>query len=374
MNRRRQTGFTLVELLVVIAIIGVLMGLLLPAVQYAREVARRNTCSANVKGLAMSAISHENTRNAYPRWVKDFGVYNGPNDPADPSNPFNSQHVKLGSWAVAILPFADNQPTYEIWSENKYPLFSVSPADSAGSDGYSKNAAPNLSLFICPSDTRKNPFKEGKNSYIANNGMAFTAGLTPYQYNRAGNTVTVDFARVQSKANGVFKNGYAGAGGSAVGPPMRAEDIVDGLRTTLLFSENVLARPWHHVVLTDDPANHVSALSGSSPLYPYGSQYIHGMVWHRFDPEGAGGVPQPPNPVRINGGNLKTDIMTAANMFQLARPSSMHSGGVNGGFADGSVRFVSESIDYRVYQALLTPRGKSSDVPFFEYVLRDDAT
>jgi hypothetical protein len=56
----------------------------------------------------------------------------------------------------------------------------------------------------------------------------------------------------------------------------------------------------------------------------------------------------------------------------LARPSSAHVDGVNAGFADGATRFVAQSVDYRVYQALMTPRGKSSDVPWKEFVLTDE--
>jgi prepilin-type processing-associated H-X9-DG protein len=80
---------------------------------------------------------------------------------------------------------------------------------------------------------------------------------------------------------------------------------------------------------------------------------------------------------KINGGgaDVTQDIftleMTPTNAPDLARPSSAHVDGVNVGFADGATRFVAVSIDYRVYQAIMTPRGKSSDVPWPEFVLTD---
>ena len=117
----------------------------------------------------------------------------------------------------------------------------------------------------------------------------------------------------------------------------------------------------------------VPASSGGEVLYPFGSHFVHGMVWHRFDASGAAGATAAPDLYKINGGRRFVDRMSPGNMHILARPSSAHSGGVNGGFADGSTRFISDEIDYRVYQALLTPKGKASDVPFNEYVLRDDA-
>jgi prepilin-type processing-associated H-X9-DG protein len=105
------------------------------------------------------------------------------------------------------------------------------------------------------------------------------------------------------------------------------------------------------------------------------ARFPQGMVWHFRDEQPINGVSiAPPDPeMKINGSVGTIDIfglvMTDGNAQSVARPSSAHNSGVNMGFADGSSRFVSDSINYRVYQALMTPRGKSSNVPFNEFVL-----
>jgi hypothetical protein len=116
------------------------------------------------------------------------------------------------------------------------------------------------------------------------------------------------------------------------------------------------------------------------------------MVWHYADPDNSNtsfpwnslgtGAAIAPEAVssfyRINGGgtSVSDEIfnrqMTAGNAAQLARPSSAHNDGVNAAMGDGGTRFIADSIDYRVYQALLTPRGKSSSVPWPEYVYNDE--
>jgi hypothetical protein len=127
------------------------------------------------------------------------------------------------------------------------------------------------------------------------------------------------------------------------------------------------------------------------------ARYIHGMVWHYEDADwndpnmstvwnrNRTSPPMPVVPVevysfhRINGGGttVSDDIFTKTiqslqDARDLARPSSAHVDGVNAGFADGATRFVTQSVDYRVYQALMTPRGKSSNVPWPEFVITDE--
>ena len=91
--KRTKHGFTLVELLVVITIIGILMGLLIPAVNAARETARRNQCGVNMKNLALAAVQHENTKGELPGYMNKFGLYIGNGtggngiDPSQPTEP-----------------------------------------------------------------------------------------------------------------------------------------------------------------------------------------------------------------------------------------------------------------------------------------------
>ncbi len=367
LRKRKPSAFTLVELLVVITIIGILAGLLLPAVNAAREAARRAQCSNNLRNLSLAAIQHENLKGEFPGWIQSFGRFaDGASDPADPDGNSVSGHEKVGTWAVALLPYLDAQPIFERWSEDRYPIIAETESElieitsGAAGDGYATPAAPNLEIMQCPSSPtiRGN---SGRNSYITNNGAEPNDSLS--------------FPRSMQKANGVFVNRLIGAvrGGSqvSVGEKISIDDIKDGQGYTALFSENLGAMPWHRAGFISLPA----LTSGPPVTYPISSRYVHGMVWHQED----GSAVAPVH--KINGTVADRDLYslqmdpssTAPSPADLARPSSAHTGGVNMAFADGTVRFISDSLDYREYQALLTPRGKSSDVPFPEFVLDGEA-
>jgi prepilin-type processing-associated H-X9-DG protein len=102
-----------------------------------------------------------------------------------------------------------------------------------------------------------------------------------------------------------------------------------------------------------------------------------GIVWHYYDDKGFAGAPPPPAKHKINGpysGELD-DIQLRHELRDFAahcKPSSRHPGGANAVMLDGSVRFIGDHISYRVFQALMTPHGKRSHVPFREFVLQDN--
>ena len=358
--KRHPSGFTLVELLVVITFIGILAGLLLPAVNAAREAARAAQCSTQLKNLSLGAIQYENSKGEMPGWCMDFGDFAGESDPSDPDTKGAlTAHKKIGTWVVALLPYLDAQPTYEHWTQDKYPIaFSYSDDNEAtngdAGENFSANAAPNLAIMQCPSSPVIKG-DQGRNSYVSNNGLY--QGSVP-------SSLEISFADSMDRANGVFNNKYDA---TVTGPKVTLDDMKDGQGNTALFSENLQAMPWHRAGLID---------AAELGTYDTTSRFTQGMVWHYRDPDAATFGTTAADPVmKINGGSGTDDKFVlemgggVATPAELARPSSAHNGGVNMAFADGTVRFVEENIDYRVYQAFMTTRGKSSDVPFSEYVL-----
>ena len=406
--KRQHSGFTLVELLVVIAIIGILMGLLIPAVNAARETARRNQCAANIKNFALGCVQYENTKGSLPPWVAKYGFFN-PNgdgtpgqDPSDPGN-FGGNvpaHAKIGGFGVALLPWLDAQPTYEHWTQDRYPAIHGVGGELVGSSGFSGQgfhelAAPNLGIFQCPS----NPVSEGshgKNSYVTNNGMSQVYTTQGHDSDSNFGVPVIAVLDSQGKANGCFTAQYRGLNSAGeIRPTADApdlDDLKDGQGFTILLSENVQAAPWHRPGFLGAPNlfTETGDINASNEL-AY-SRFSNGMVWHFADDKLAGNTNYPspsgqmssPERVyqqhKINGGGATVaedifNLTMSDNIWDspsLARPSSAHVDGVNCAFADGQTRFIDSGIDYRVYQALLTPRGKSSDVPWKEFVLTDE--
>lgn len=151
---RRFRGFTLVELLVVIAIIGILIALLLPAVQAAREAARRSQCTNNLKQLGLALQSYHDTHSKFPPAGLNYGAINNA-----PYVPINS--IMNVSGFVMMLPFIEQQALYQRYNMNAsacsstYPSNAAAPAPVAGDPVASGNDAvmsTQLSGFLCPSD------------------------------------------------------------------------------------------------------------------------------------------------------------------------------------------------------------------------------
>ncbi len=359
MRRSNRLGFTLVELLVVIAIIGILVGLLLPAVQAAREAARRTQCTNNVKQIALATMAFEGAKKQYPGYQSEFAkVGSG-----------STASWKVGSWVIALLPHLEQQALRDRWDDNTtnaiwYSAAAPKSYNSASTLAQAEEFYPNINSFKCPSDTvSAEPF--GMNSYVANCGFyvasASTTILTELGY--TSSTPTGLSTESQKQQNGVFTNKAPGTFGYN---PVKitSDKMRDGTSQTLAFSENMQADSWAYVTGT-------TALGG---LFDDSTRSRIGMVWlYRLDdPTKTTRTATAADPViptnKINGNKLGATVGAP----DAARPSSNHPGSSVVGMLDGSTKSLDEQVDYHVYQALMTPQTKQSDVPFHNYLLKED--
>jgi prepilin-type N-terminal cleavage/methylation domain-containing protein/prepilin-type processing-associated H-X9-DG protein len=344
-SKCKRKAFTLVELLVVITIIGMLVALLLPAVNRARETARMTQCANNMKEIATAMIAFETTKGRYPGYAQLLG--RGKDGGGAPlwveiiGDPFAYQADSTDdideaasiSWAAMILPYVERQ---DYWDQLVNPVL-----DSMGV-AVPLDIRP-IEIYACPSDTdaTANP-NNAALSYIVNTGGWDQDEDGVYSY-------------MDTKANGVFHNLIRPASVAAASfkpPQMRMTNIEDGATNTLFVSENI----HRDYELEAFPFTWLGAIAE-----PVEQQF--GFVWVvslnplACDEDGVADTVD--RQERINR-TQATVVSYDPQYTCYARPASNHTGGVNAAFADGRIKFLDETIDYTVYQRLITTNGRKS--------------
>ncbi|HUY35799.1 MAG TPA: DUF1559 domain-containing protein [Pirellulales bacterium] len=357
-----RQAFTLVELLVVISIIGMLMALLLPAVQMAREAGRRNTCNNNQKNLAL-AINNivSSPGRSYPGYL-DTLLTQG----TSPSNPAGAYNYPV-SWVALVLPFIERNDLYQIWRKGATVPY------TPGGSGYI--TAPFQQIYIevlnCPSNPPVSTLATTPCVYVVNCGMLDTQSAPPSP------GFPADW-----RSNGVFFNRYsnpnayppqASGGAPPAMPPAwpavanpngntnpgplvaMSQDFIsghDGTSLTLMLSENLwnLGSPTAGNFWAEPSAN-------AGTLGAAGTEMANGFI---FWPD-----PQQNRMMLINSqlppGQSVTSV--GATNYYTIRPSSYHPGVVNVAFCDGHVKALSQDIQYSVYCLLMTPDGQNCNTP-----------
>lgn len=356
---KTSRGFTLVELLVVITIIGMLVSLLLPAIQAAREAGRRNTCLSNMRQAALGLSQVAEIKRGFPGYVTAIPTGRTPT------------HIRA-SWVIALLPSLERNDLYDNWQKPNQVMNMFLNQNAFYSS---------LSILICPSNANPNL---GTNplSYVVNTGSANSADDTT---TTVGGLPVVGGMPVPSGANLIAEDVHAGVffnhskwdgaptvtpvgsrGGKKVGVDFISTN--DGSSYTLMMSENLQATGW-----AVDPNTN----------FPYATDMAvrenTGMVWFRT---GQTNNRTPPTTAQAAGydelsiginekatfvvGNIQLlfidDTATQPSGLAFSRPSANHSGGVNVAFCDGHARLLADDIDYMVYTQLMTPNQKQVDV------------
>ena len=319
-NRPARRAFTLIELLVVIAIIAILIALLLPAVQQAREAARRSTCKNNLKQIGLALHNYHDVYSTFPPG-RVRNTYSGITDAWYTGN--------IG-WLPRILAQMDQSPIFESIDWNRG--FGTSGTDGhTGVNGTNPTGARRqiIPAFLCPTDP-------------GNGSMAWTdpmgvkvSGVAPagdYGHTNYAGSVGSDFRlRDQRTVRGLFGQN------TRVGE----RDILDGTSNTIGVSEIVIGFP--KLSVNDDGAGNcpTSGSKDTSTTRQTGNSWFY-----TYFPQSAFfSTFTPPNNNKTYDCGVNSDRVNLASR-------SLHAGGVQVLLLDGSARFVSENIDLQTWRNL----------------------
>lgn len=321
-----RRGFTLVELLVVIAIIGVLVALLLPAVQAAREAARRKKCENNLKQIGLGLANHESTFNALPPGVAAYGRWS-----------YTAHLPQLKNYEFVyflhkILPQLEQQ-SYHDSIGGPHFLTAGNPWESPQPAAFNKISAVPLPVFLCPSDGQtsglviaSSTLKLPKSNYLG-----FFSGLTTGEatVNEAGTQVGVQQLVVPLPTNRAAVFGY--------GVGTKYSQIRDGTSTTIAAAEYLKG-----VSENDNRGNFWTNQAGCQFLQattgPNSTAPDNMVSWHAgFCPPGS-----PHNQPHLN---LPCAPGPGMGQGDYAAARSRHPGGVLAVFCDGHVQFIANNIN-----------------------------
>jgi prepilin-type N-terminal cleavage/methylation domain-containing protein/prepilin-type processing-associated H-X9-DG protein len=352
MSKSRK-GFTLIELLVVIAIIGVLIALLLPAVQSAREAARRSQCTNNLKQLGLA--------------VHNYASANGDTLPMHfVDDPWNGNLNQSYSLHARILPFMEQVSLYNAMNLDIPSRWG--PADSGG--GYNDDGGGDLwgaiqhtvitttvKSFLCPSDPypgvngvlgwSNNLKKVGANNYPNNIGL--NRHLNGWEFNGPGYIGTTwDGVLKPSVSLATFIDGTANTAlfSEWVKGPARVDGNSDGLG--MVYRSGVNSDAFTGQIFADWLQAQQCQNNGITRDWGWKGEW-----WIQGDRNNYSHT-QTPNRRSCNYANIGVDGRGTITMMSA---SSLHPGGVNVCFGDGSVKFVKGTVNFKTWYAIGTPKG-----------------
>ena len=347
-NQNPKRAFTLVELLVVIAIIGILIALLLPAVQAAREAARRMQCTNHLKQFGLAIHNYHDSYNGLPRMEFRFGG-NANNWPETYNT--TSANTDL-SIHVRILPYVEQGAFLDTFNNN-VPVYS---SLSGMTPEVREIVAVILPLLNCPSESEsKNPVRPTSGP----TGMPVPVAGTNYVFNNGTGIGTFYEIAAVTPQDGLFNRRTTGF-----------QQMSDGTSNTLAISETLLAfesasattnrKAWRRMAFTDQAGGsgdsgyeNIDLLAAAENSPPTGGSRGFPWVSSRGTATGFSTYYTP------NFG-APGNWIRGANNSNYNFTSSNHTGGVGACYGDGSVHFISDTISLDVWRALSTCGGAES--------------
>ncbi len=341
---RTPHGFTIVELLVVIAIIGLLIALLLPAVQAARESSRRAKCNANLKQMGLALHSFHDARNRFPP-----GMQGMLDSCSVANNDSDNKWFRAGwGWSVFLLPFLEQQPLSDrlLVNSGSGQVVCGNPTGAqlslATAGGRDQRALQQtvLEVFVCPSagDANLNfgPNFPGSGRYAKSNykGVAGSDQPSANNYDGVGEMTSPDGSTIQTL--GLFRRvpltrtGSWGTAGTDAFVYVRHKDVTDGLSKTLAFGE-----VFSNVSFATGLPKIDSFFGSSSANGKYRGSVWVGAISSELQAGMTVGL-LVPSLAQNNG------LLFGTGQYAFV---SRHPGGVTFGLADGSCRFISQNAD-----------------------------
>ncbi len=346
-HQRSRVGFTLVELLVVIAIIGVMVGLLLPAVQAAREAARRMSCGNNFKQIGLGLHNYHAAYNQLP--MQCGGTHLGP---------ASGHNNKAASYLVGLLPFVEQQA---LWEQISNPaVFNGTTYAAMGPYSWVTNYDPwrtTVGGYRCPSDpTNGAPGTTGLSNYAACLGDAYQTTHTGGIDNNGNVNDTNAFTQ---RMRGVFHTHYA----------TKLRDILDGTANTIACGEMVTDSNKNEIYTMkydqrDPPFDNplwcrTNLVDPARPKF-YLNTNNTGAADQKRGKRWADGRPTQTSVNCVRPPNSENCVWGGDDSDGIYSMGSRHQGGCHVLFADGAVKFITDSIEAGNQSMPHLPRGATT--------------
>ena len=328
----RHYGFTLVELLVVIAIIGILVALLLPAIQAAREAARRSQCQNNVKQWSLACLLHMDSHKAFPTagWPGIFEAQNVRQMSGGSPEVLKDQ---AWGWMYQVLPFIEYQNLWALPKTHDYVIYRDGP-----SEGTCPSRRPRtVHTFWLPSGEMLSDYS-GNGGDTSPGGLAIE-GLSPLTFDPRANPRPIRHTGViirQEENPGALRN-----------PLVATKHITDGTSHTILLAEKyVPSNTYLGGSYGDNFAwTRGAEWEGVRYAWPYNGNAANPTDWVRND-----------TPVN-NAPNARGEVACNCYIF-----GGVHPGGFNAGFSDGSTRSITYDVEFVVFQRMANRHdGQAND-------------